>query len=134
MIKMVFCARRHPSLSREEFFDYWLTRHGPLFQKHARDYRALRYVQSHTLSTPLNDAIRASRGASAEYDGVGEIWWASEEAFRSAVSSEAVQKLRNLFVEDEARFVDLANSSVFFTQEHVLIDEIGRDHPTGSNP
>lgn len=127
MIKMVFCARRNPALSREEFHDYWLNRHGPLFQQHAKDYRALRYVQSHTLATPLNAAIRASRGAAPEYDGVGEIWWASEEDFRAAVSSEAVQKLRNMFVEDEARFVDLANSSVFFTQEHVLLDELNQE-------
>ena len=40
MIKMVFCARRHPSLSPEKFLDDWLTRHSPLFQKHARDFRA----------------------------------------------------------------------------------------------
>ncbi|MDP5239051.1 EthD domain-containing protein [Uliginosibacterium sp. 31-16] len=122
MIKMIFCARRHPSLSREAFLDYWLNQHGPLFLKHAADYRALRYVQSHTLAIPLNEAIRASRGAAPEYDGVGEIWWASEEDFRAAVSSEAVQKLRNMFVEDEARFIDLASSSVFFTAEHVLLE------------
>ena len=29
-------------------------------------------------------------------------------------------------MEDEARFVDLTNSSVFFTQEHVLPDEISQ--------
>lgn len=67
--------------------------------------------------------MRASRGAQAEYDGVGEIWWENEEAFRAAVSSAEVEQLRDLFVQDEARFVDLANSSLFFTAEHTLVDE-----------
>jgi len=36
LIKLVFCARRHPSMSRSEFQQYWLNHHGPLFQKFAR--------------------------------------------------------------------------------------------------
>jgi uncharacterized protein (TIGR02118 family) len=128
MLKMIFCARRHPSLSRAEFLDYWLNRHGPLFRQHARDYQALRYVQSHTLDTPLNPAIRATRNAAPEYDGVGEIWWASEEDFRTVVASDVVQKLRGMFIEDEARFIDLANSAVFFTTEHVLLDTLHEEN------
>ena len=30
MIKLVFCCRRRPELSREEFQRTWLDRHGPL--------------------------------------------------------------------------------------------------------
>jgi uncharacterized protein (TIGR02118 family) len=122
MIKFVFCARRHPSMSREQFQDYWLNHHGPLFKKFADTYRAVRYVQSHTIDSPLNDHIRQSRGLLEPYDGVGEIWWQSEEDFLAAVNSPEGQKLRTMFVEDEARFIDLSKSSAFFTVEQVLID------------
>jgi uncharacterized protein (TIGR02118 family) len=122
MIKFVFCAKRHPSMSRSEFQDYWLNHHGPLFKKFADTYRAVRYVQSHTIDSPLNDNIRKSRGMSEAYDGVGEIWWQSEEDFLAAINSPEGQKLRVMFVEDEARFVNLSLSSAFFTVEHVLID------------
>ena len=122
MIKFVFCAKRHPSMSRAEFQDYWLNHHGPLFKKFADTYKAVRYVQSHTIDSPLNENIRKARGMTEEYDGVGEIWWQSEEDFLSAISSPECQKLREMFVEDEAKFVDLSVSSAFFTVEHVIID------------
>ncbi len=109
-------------MSRAEFQDYWLNHHGPLFQKFADTYRAVRYVQSHTIDSPLNENIRKSRGMSEAYDGVGEIWWQSEEDFLAAINSPEGQKLRAMFVEDEARFVDLGASSAFFTVEHVLTD------------
>ncbi|OPZ59138.1 MAG: EthD protein [Deltaproteobacteria bacterium ADurb.Bin510] len=109
-------------MSRAEFQDYWLNQHGPLFKQFADTYRAVRYVQSHTLDSPLNENLMQSRGTLEAYDGVGEIWWQSEEDFLAAVSSPEGQKLRALFVADEAKFVNLKESSVFFTVEHVLID------------
>ena len=80
-------------------------------------------MQSHTIDSPLNDYIKKSRGLSEAYDGVGEIWWRSEEEFLAAVSSPEGQKLRAMFVEDESKFIDLSASSAFFTIEHVLIEE-----------
>ncbi len=109
-------------MSRAEFQDYWLNHHGPLFKKFADTYRAARYVQSHTIDSPLNDNIRKSRGLLEAYDGVGEIWWQSEEDFLAAINSPEGQKLRGMFVEDEARFINFSASSAFFTVEHVLID------------
>ena len=122
MIKFVMCAKRHPNMSRDEFQDYWLNHHGPLFKKFADTYRAVRYVQSHTIDSPLNENIQKSRGTLEAYDGVGEIWWQSEEDFLAAINSPEGQKLRVMFIEDEAKFLDLKGSSAFFTVEHVLID------------
>ena len=122
MIKFVMCAKRNPKMSRAEFQDYWLNHHGPLFRKFADTYRAVRYVQSHTIDSPLNENLRKSRGLADEYDGVGEIWWQSEKDFLEAISSPEGQELRKAFIEDEARFVDLSRSSAFFTVEHVLVD------------
>jgi uncharacterized protein (TIGR02118 family) len=125
MIKFVFCSKRLPNMTRAEFQDYWLNHHGPLFKKFADTYRAVRYVQSHTIDSPLNENIRKSRGLSEAYDGVGEIWWKSEEDFLAAINSTEGQRLRAMFVEDEAKFVNLSESSAFFTVEHVLIDDKG---------
>jgi uncharacterized protein (TIGR02118 family) len=122
MIKLVFCARRNPDMSRAEFQEYWLKHHGPLFQRFADTYRAVRYVQSHTMDSPLNEHMKKSRGLAEEYDGVGEIWWESEADFITAINSPEGQKLRALFIEDEAKFVNLSASTAFFTVEHVLID------------
>ena len=79
MIKFVMCICRHPKLTRAEFQDYWLNKHGPFFQKNAADMRSRRYVQSHTLETPVNEGLRTSRNMLAEFDGVAEVWFADPE-------------------------------------------------------
>ena len=125
VIKLVMCVCRRPELSREQFQDYWRNHHGPLFQKFAETYRARRYVQSHTINSPLNENVRKSRGMSHEYDGIAEIWWESERDFIEAISSPEGQKLRTVFLDDEAKFLDFGRSAAFFTEEHILVDAYG---------
>ena len=55
MIKFVMCITRHPDMTREDFKDYWLNRHGPFFMENAGAMRAKKYVQSHTIDSPLNE-------------------------------------------------------------------------------
>ena len=124
MIKLVLCVCRRPELSREQFQDYWRNHHGTLFQKFAETYKARRYVQSHTINTPLNENVRKSRGMSQEYDGIAEIWWESEKDFIDAIRSPEGQKLRSVFLDDEAKFMDFSKSAAFFTEEHVLVKEL----------
>jgi len=121
MIKLVMCVHRRTGMSRDEFQSYWRNHHGPLFQNFAKTYNAKRYVQSHTIETPLNENVRKARGMSGEYDGIAEIWWESEEAFIEAINSAEGQKLRDMFLEDESRFLDSKRSTAFFTNEHVIV-------------
>jgi uncharacterized protein (TIGR02118 family) len=120
MIKFVMCCCRHPEMSRKQFQDYWLHNHGPLFQKFAHTFKVKRYVQSHTVETPLNDGLRESRGMAQEYDGVAELWFESEEELIEAMSSPEGQKLGAILLEDEAKFLDHARSTAFITQEYEL--------------
>ena len=120
MIKLVFCLRRRADLSREEFQKYWLEEHGPFFQQNAGTMRSKKYVQSHTLNTPMNDAFRESRGMRAEYDGVAEVWFESEADVMEAMSTPEGQKLAGALLEDESTFIDHTNSSAFLVEEHVL--------------
>ena len=51
MLKLVYCVRRNPSLSREEFLRYWLDEHGPLVRSLRESVPSMvRYVQSHTFN------------------------------------------------------------------------------------
>ena len=84
MIRLVFALRRKPTLSRTEFQEYWLNKHAPLVASFATDLDILRYVQTHTLTDPANAAAQKARGdMEPEYDGVAELWWASEAPFKS---------------------------------------------------
>ena len=118
MIKFVMCLTRHPRMTREEFRDYWKNKHGPFFMKNADNMGAKRYVQSHTLNTPLNEGLRASRGMLPEYDGVAEVWFESEEALVAGMSSPEGQQLGAALLEDERNFIDHSKSSAFIVEEH----------------
>src|SRR5574337_1980003 len=109
MIKLVYCLRRLPHLSRAEFQRYWRETHGPLVQRHGGALRIRRYVQVHTLEAPLNDALRASRDAGAPYDGVAELWWDSIDALTAAIGSPEGQQAGQVLLEDERHFIDFAH-------------------------
>lgn len=122
MVKLSFSVKRLPSIAEEEFHRYWRDEHGPLVRSVQNDIGLVRYVQSHTINTPINDVMRASRNAQPAFDGVAELWWESLESFIAGSSSEAGQKAAARLLEDEARFIDLANSSLFLVEETVIID------------
>ena len=105
-------------MTREEFKDYWMNKHGPFFMSNADTMGAIKYVQSHTVQTPLNDGLKASREMLPEYDGVAEVWFESEEALIAGMSSPEGQKLGAALLEDEGNFVDHSKSSAFIVQEH----------------
>ena len=118
MIKFVMCITRNPAMSREEFKAYWMNKHGPFFMGNADAMGAKRYVQSHTLDTPLNEGLRSSRGMLPEYDGVAEVWFESEKALMEGMSSPEGQKLAAELLEDEGNFIDHSKSSAFVVEEH----------------
>ena len=118
MIKFVMCITRHPDMTREQFRDYWLNQHGPFFVQNAAAMRAKKYLQSHTLDTPLNEGLRQSRGMLPEYDGIAEVWFESEQELMAAMGSPEFQKLGVALLEDEQNFIDHAKSSAFIVEEH----------------
>ena len=118
MIKLIMCLYRRSDISRAEFQDYWLNKHGPFFQENAATMRAKKYLQSHTIDSPLNEAMRNSRGMQPECDGVAEVWFESEEDLMAAMGSPEMEKLGAALLEDEGNFVDHARSSAFIVREH----------------
>ena len=120
MIKLTFCLRRLPHLSREEFQVYWREKHAPLVAKHAEVLGILRYVQNHTSHDNLNVSMQASRGGPPVYDGVAELWFKSEKAM-AANNSAAAAKAGAELLEDEQKFIDLANSPLWFGDEFEVV-------------
>jgi len=122
VIKLVFCLRRLPHLSREEFQRYWLESHGPLVRELAPTLGVKRYVQVHTVTSAFSEALSRHRGAPDDFDGVAELWWDSVDDFaRAGITKEGRDAGRRL-LEDEKRFIDLARSPIWFGEEHALVD------------
>jgi uncharacterized protein (TIGR02118 family) len=122
MIKLIFCLRRLPHLSRHDFQAYWRETHAPLVKHHAQSLRIRRYVQVHTAEDPLQQALRAPRGGPEPFDGVAELWWDKREDLAAVLQDPEGQKAAVELLEDERRFIDLENSPLWLAQEHPVIE------------
>ena len=122
MVKLVYCVRKRSDLGDEEFHDYWLNQHGPLVAKLAPGLKLRRYVQSHIIPAELHDIIKATRGLRDPYDGLAELWWDSLDAFIDAYSSPEGLDADAALREDEAKFIDFADSCIFFSEEHTIYE------------
>jgi uncharacterized protein (TIGR02118 family) len=122
MIKIVFCLRRRPDLTRDEFQTYWRDTHAPLVQSHADALGIRRYVQVHSIDDAISTAVAGPRQSPEPFDGVAELWFDSLDALMTAGSSEAGRVAAAALLEDERHFIDLARSPLLLANEHVVID------------
>jgi uncharacterized protein (TIGR02118 family) len=132
VIKIVFCLRRLPTLSPDEFYRYWLESHGPLVRSHAATLGIRRYTQGHAISDPRLDVVGAARGCRIPpYDGVAEVYWDSVQDMIEASTSVQGQEAGRALLEDERRFIDLPNSSLFFVRDHEIVAGLSPSYPQG---
>ena len=130
MIRLVFALRRQSHLTLAEFQDYWLNQHGPLVASFATDLNILRYVQTHTIESPMNEAAQNARGKmEPHYDGIAELWWSSEAELVEQMSTASGNAARAgaALLEDESKFIDLPHSPLWFAYEYPQINPSPED-------
>lgn len=136
MVKLIYCLRRLPRLSLEEFQRYWRENHGPLVQSVQKALRVKRYVQCHTIYDEKLGQAPVTPGRPEPFDGVAELWWDSLDDYAPATPDPERQKAGATLLEDEKKFIDLARSPVWLAEEHVFVDEMPlaplSDKPTTS--
>lgn len=123
MVKFVYCLRRLPHLSVEEFQRYWFDNHGPLVRSQKEALHIRRYVQVHTLDHPLNEALREGREGPERYDGVAELWWDSMEDMEAVLASPEGQEAAAVLLADEEKFIDLPKSPLWVANERPVIED-----------
>lgn len=121
MVKMIYCLRRLPHLSEEEFQGHWREKHRQLVEKCAPALHLKRYVQCHKLATPLNEAMQQLLGLADPYDGVAELWWDSLEDLMDVMGSPEGSAASALLREDEVKFIDISRSCQWLNQEYTFI-------------
>ena len=128
MIRLVFALRKKQDMTREEFHEYWLTQHAPLVASVGTDLDIHRYVQTHTLNDPANESAQKERGEmEPEYDGVAELWWKSEKELEQTLLTKPAQHAAAALLQDEAKFIDLPNSPLWFAYEYPQINPVPED-------
>lgn len=122
MIKLVYCLRRLPELSLEEFQRYWRENHAPLVRKHAETLKIRRYVQVHTRDHPLNEALHGTRPGPEPYDGVAELWFDSTDDLTAGASTAEGREAAQALLEDEKRFIDISQSPIWIAEENPVVE------------
>jgi len=110
MVKTITFIKHKPGMDREEFGNYWRTRHAPIV---TRLPGLRRYVQCHTIDSGY-------RKGEPVYDGVAQVWFDSTDAMRATASSAEYRAVRA----DEPNFLDLANIDFIITEERVQKDAL----------
>jgi uncharacterized protein (TIGR02118 family) len=119
VIKLTYCLKRLPSLSRAEFQTYWFETHAPLVASVKDVLRLRRYVQLHSLPAEISEPYRRSREGPEGYDGVAQLWWDSFEDMAKADRAAAAEAGR-LLLDDERKFIDLPNSPLWWGEEKAV--------------
>lgn len=106
MFKALIVIHRKPGVSEAEFRRHWREVHGP---KAARIPGLVRYVQNH--------APRDATGKAPFCDGIAEMWYADEAAYRASRESPEARAA----VADLAAFVDRARIVYLFVDEETVV-------------
>jgi uncharacterized protein (TIGR02118 family) len=107
MPKVIFVVQRKPGTTREQCIDYWAgDRHTSIV---ARIPGLTHWVQNHVASAPAEPAA---------CDGVGELWFESDDALQRALSSPEMAAA----VEDADDFLDMDRTGLIVVVEKTVIE------------
>jgi hypothetical protein len=127
MIKAIFCLRRLPELTFQEFQDHWYHVHAQFI---TRTKRLRRYVQYHALvdDPSTNHAPKAEMGSVEPFDGFAVCWFDRiEDMF-------APTHYQSEGIEDDKVIIGLERSVLCITREDFIIEPEGIVEPKDLTP
>ena len=115
MIKILLFVKRKEGLSRDQFVDYYESRHVPLIRSHVG-----RFMESYTRNYIDPDApLSASTGsARLDVDVVTELVVRDTEAMQQMFAVAAEPAVAADIAADEEKFVDRSASRIFVADVH----------------
>jgi uncharacterized protein (TIGR02118 family) len=105
MGKVIFVLHRRTDLTRQQCLDYWSS------ERHTSILRELpgltKWAQNHVVSAPGEPVC----------DGIGELWFESDEAMEKALNSPQMAAA----VEDAQNFLDMERTGLIIVEEKTII-------------
>jgi uncharacterized protein (TIGR02118 family) len=105
MAKVIFVLHRRADLTRDQFLAEWS---GETHTSILKELPGLtRWVQNHVMSAPGEPIC----------DGVGELWFESDEVMNEALNSPQM----GAAVEDAGRFLDMDKTGLIIVEEKTVV-------------
>lgn len=114
MFKTLVMLKRHPSLTREQFIDYYENHHVKLAEPHLKS-SASRYVRRYlqSASNPLTGEV-----VEPEFDVITEMWYPTREVFEAARGTlKASPDVIEAIAKDEETLFDRSRNRFYFVEE-----------------
>ena len=122
MIKQVVFLRKKDGMSRQDFIDYYETRHAklavelvPSFARYERDF--VDHEKTRSLGVGASDPILQ------RFDVMTTLWFRDRDGQRILVEKMADPKIAKLIASDEENLFDRTAIQMFLVEEHVLTGE-----------
>lgn len=115
MLTVLVAAKRLPTLTLEQFTEYWVHHHAPLVLGTPGFARYLRRYVIYPLLNGSGDGDLVL-GKFPGYDGIGELRFDSAEAMNAAYADPEYQAI---ILPDEHKFLDRDACLTFFTDPKV---------------
>ena len=118
MFKVIMLVKKQAGLSDAEFRARW--------QAHSEKvlgFQEALCIRGYTMTLPLHGGAPATQRDTLPfaYDAMGELWYDNRAAFDAARQSSTGQAALAALRADEATFVDLAQSVLWFGEEERLL-------------
>ncbi len=117
MIRYINCFRKLPELSNDDFRDYWQgAEFAELIRQVAQLTSASHYESNLTLKVDMGRHLIEERGLAEPYDGIIEYSWENARHLPAVYATEEAQALAKRMQSFQSQFIDLENSTAFFTE------------------
>jgi hypothetical protein len=124
IVKLYYCVRCLPSLTREQVQLHWNACHGAVSRQDIRYSVLSKYVQAHNIDSTFVDDLVKLRGYATDprFIGHAEAWLDTQAPPKDIPAEEAAEVVA-MSMDDIDYFSDKAASQAFAAKEHFIIDK-----------
>src|SRR5690242_19124063 len=112
MFKSIALLKAKAGLTREQFIEYYETRHAPLMRQ-----LLPQIIEYRRNFIDLKDAFIFEGATAPDFDVITEIWYADRAAYDDMVVTASRPDVAKRMADDEANFLDRSKTRMFIVDE-----------------